>query len=126
MIELLRGYDLLAVPSRWLETGPLVVLEAFAAGIPVIGSNLGGISELVEDEIDSVLVEADSIEAWSRAIRRFCDDHCFLEHLRQGIRLPRRMDAVANEMLVLYNQVLGRQTADHHNQSWNKGTYADG
>jgi glycosyltransferase involved in cell wall biosynthesis len=126
VIELLRGYDLLAVPSRWLETGPLVVLEAFAAGIPIIGSNLGGIAELVGHEIDGVLVEADSIEAWSRAIRRFCDDHCVLERLRRGIRPPRRMDAVAGEMLVLYSQVLGTQTAGHHNQSWNKGIYADG
>jgi glycosyltransferase involved in cell wall biosynthesis len=117
LIELLRGYDLLAVPSRCLETGPLVVLEAFAARIPVIGSNLGGISELVEDEIDGVLVEADSIEAWSRAIRRFCEDPCFLERLRRGIRPPRRMDAVADEMLVVYNQVLGTQTAEQHNLS---------
>jgi glycosyltransferase involved in cell wall biosynthesis len=126
VVSLLRTYDLLAVPSRWLETGPLVVLEAFAAGIPVIGSNLGGISELVEAEIDGVLVEDDSIEAWSRAIRRFCEDHCFLERLRRGIRPPRRMDAVAEEMMVLYNEVLGMQTADQHKRSWNRGTYADG
>jgi len=31
---LLRGYDVVAVPSRWLETGPQVVLEAFAAASP--------------------------------------------------------------------------------------------
>jgi glycosyltransferase involved in cell wall biosynthesis len=27
---------ILAVPSQWIETGPLVALEAFAAGIPVV------------------------------------------------------------------------------------------
>src|SRR5262245_56413088 len=42
----LARYDALVVPSQWLETGPLVVLEAFAAGIPVIGTRLGGIAEL--------------------------------------------------------------------------------
>ena len=42
VIPLLRNYHLLAVPSRWLETGPLVVLEAFAAGTPVLGAKLGG------------------------------------------------------------------------------------
>src|SRR5262249_30478865 len=36
IISLLKGYHLLAVPSRWLETGPLVVLEALAAGTPVV------------------------------------------------------------------------------------------
>jgi len=35
------------VPSTWLETGPLTVLEAFAAGLPVAGSDLGGIRELL-------------------------------------------------------------------------------
>ena len=40
--------NLIAVPSRCLETGPLVVLEAFEVGVPVIGSKIGGIGELIE------------------------------------------------------------------------------
>jgi glycosyltransferase involved in cell wall biosynthesis len=43
----LQAYDLAVVPSIWLETGPLTVLEAFAAGLPVAGSDLGGIAELL-------------------------------------------------------------------------------
>ena len=35
--EAMRGCDIVAVPSRTLETGPLVVLEAFDAGTPVLG-----------------------------------------------------------------------------------------
>ena len=34
--------DLLCIPSRWPETGPLVLFEAFARGIPVYGSSLVG------------------------------------------------------------------------------------
>jgi len=40
VINRLREYDFLAIPSRWLETGPMVALEAFAAGVPVLGSKL--------------------------------------------------------------------------------------
>ena len=40
--ERLREYDALAVPSVGFETGPLTVYDAFAAGIPVIGSRRGG------------------------------------------------------------------------------------
>src|SRR3989442_1723482 len=47
VVPRLRSYDVVVVPSQCLETGPLVVLEAFAARTPVIGSKLGGISELV-------------------------------------------------------------------------------
>ena len=44
VVETLASYDATVVPSQWLETGPLTVLESFAAGTPVIGSNLGGIA----------------------------------------------------------------------------------
>ncbi len=48
LLPRLQEYDLAVVPSIWLETGPLTVFEAFAAGLPVAGSNLGGIKELLE------------------------------------------------------------------------------
>ncbi|MBK8233260.1 MAG: glycosyltransferase [Candidatus Eisenbacteria bacterium] len=39
--EIMSRYDALVVPSLWMETGPLVVLEAFAAGVPVLASRRG-------------------------------------------------------------------------------------
>lgn len=107
VISLLRGYDLLAVPSRCLETGPLVVLEAFAAGIPVIGSNLGGIAELVEPGVNGLLVEPDSLKAWSETFQRLVEDRTLLARLRAGIRPPRTMREVAGEMLRIY-EALGQ------------------
>src|SRR5579863_7485406 len=84
-ISELGAYDCLAVPSQWMETGPLVVLEAFAAGIPVIGSNLGGIAELVEHEKNGLLVEPASIEAWVAAFNRLLTEPGLLPRLRLGI-----------------------------------------
>ena len=55
LLKVLSGFDLCVVPSLWLETGPLVVLESFAAGVPVLGSRLGGIAELVRDGVDGLL-----------------------------------------------------------------------
>ena len=106
IVSLLRGYHLLAVPSRWLETGPLVVLEAFAAGIPVMGSNLGGIAELVEHGVNGLLVEPESQEAWGQAFQKLCEDRNILMRLRAGIRPPRSMSVVAEDMLGLYRTLL--------------------
>jgi len=39
----------LIVPSMWYEMFPMVIAEAFAAGLPVIASRLGGLAEIVED-----------------------------------------------------------------------------
>ncbi len=102
VIPLLRAYDVLAVPSRVLETGPLVVLEAFAAGVPVLGARLGGIAEWVEDGENGLLVEPDSVEGWREALERLVRDRALLERLRAGIRPPRTMHEVAQEMVTLY------------------------
>ncbi len=45
------GLDVLVVPSLWYENSPTVILEAYAAGTPVIVSALGGMAELVQDGI---------------------------------------------------------------------------
>jgi glycosyltransferase involved in cell wall biosynthesis len=108
VIEELGHYDVLAVPSEWLETGPLVVLEAFAAGIPVIGSELGGIRELVRHEIDGLLVAPGSVSGWREALRRLSREPELLERLRRGVQPPRTMDAVATDMLSLYGKLLER------------------
>jgi glycosyltransferase involved in cell wall biosynthesis len=105
-ISCLDEYDLLAVPSRTFETGPLVVLEAFAAGIPVIGSNLGGIAELVEHEVNGLLVETDSITEWKSALQRCASEGGLLDRLRAGVRPPRSMATVAGEMMTLYKRLL--------------------
>ncbi len=108
--ERLAAYDVMAVPSQWLETGPLVVLEAFASGLPVIGSRLGGIRELVRDGIDGVLVDpCASPERWAAMLRRMADDRTFLKRLKSGILPPRTMDAAADDMMRLYEELCGRK-----------------
>src|SRR5206468_5235849 len=104
VISLLREYHVLAVPSRWLETGPLVILESFAAGTPVIGSDLGGIADLVRREGNGLLVEAQSIPAWVEALRRCAEDRGLLARLRRGVDSPRRMMDVAQEIAQLYRK----------------------
>jgi glycosyltransferase involved in cell wall biosynthesis len=110
VVSRLCEYDLLVVPSQWLETGPLVVLEAFAAGIPVVGSNLGGIAELIRDAVDGLLVTPfDSPIAWAESLRRLCREPGLLFSLRGGIRRPRDMQQVAEEMMSLYESLAARR-----------------
>lgn len=68
--DAIRRHDVLAVPSRCLETGPLVAMEALAAGIPVLASDLGGLRELVRHERTGWLLPPDDVRAWSDALQR--------------------------------------------------------
>lgn len=48
--EMLHEFDLLVLPS-YNEGQPIVVLEAMAAGIPTVGTNVGGMQQLIRDEL---------------------------------------------------------------------------
>jgi glycosyltransferase involved in cell wall biosynthesis len=100
-----EALDVLAVPSVWLETGPLVVLEAQAAGLPVVGSNLGGIAERVKDGEDGILVAPGDPAALAEALTRLAVDTERLEQLRPQ-RLPRSVGDVVADTLKTYTSLL--------------------
>jgi glycosyltransferase involved in cell wall biosynthesis len=69
----MRDHDALVIPSTWMETGPLVALEAQAVGLYVLGSRLGGIAELVDETRDGQLVAAGDVPAWTAAIKALAE-----------------------------------------------------
>lgn len=60
--------DVLVVPSLWLENSPLVIHEAFMAGIPVVGARIGGITDLVRDGENGLLYPPESSAALAAAL----------------------------------------------------------
>ncbi|MGZ5920758.1 MAG: glycosyltransferase family 4 protein [Rhizomicrobium sp.] len=65
--------DVFVLASMFQETFGLVILEAFAAGIPVIGARSGGVPELVEDDRTGLLVDQGDVDGLYRAMRRLLD-----------------------------------------------------
>ncbi|HVT66055.1 MAG TPA: glycosyltransferase family 4 protein [Mycobacteriales bacterium] len=63
--------DCLVVPSQVPETGPLVVLEARAHGLPVIGARIGGIPDIVAARCAPLLVQPGSASDLRAALERF-------------------------------------------------------
>ncbi len=66
-------FDVLLVPSRYEGFG-LVAVEAMLAGIPVVASDVAGLSEVLTDEKTGLLVEPDEFAGFVRATRRMLDD----------------------------------------------------
>ncbi len=67
--DVLARIDVLVVPSIWPENSPLVIHEAFQAGVAVVGSRIGGIPELVTDGVNGRLVTAGSADDLARVLR---------------------------------------------------------
>jgi len=63
-----------AAPSRWYENQPLSVLEAHAAGVPVVATAMGGLPELVRPGVDGALVAVDDPAALAAALQGYLDD----------------------------------------------------
>jgi len=104
--KVFSGLDVLAVPSLWLETGPLVVLESKNFKVPVIGSNLGGIAELVNDGIDGMLIEAGNIRMWAKAFTEICLHPDRIKAMAKNISIIRTSKKVAEEMKEIYTSLL--------------------
>jgi glycosyltransferase involved in cell wall biosynthesis len=71
---LLRDARALLVPSTCYEGSPRVIVEALAAGVPVIASRIGGLPEHVDDEVSGLLVEPGNDDAWREAVGQLEDD----------------------------------------------------
>ncbi|HVE92179.1 MAG TPA: glycosyltransferase family 4 protein [Actinomycetota bacterium] len=66
--DLISGARALCVPSRWYEGAPRVITEAYAAGVPVIGSRIGSIPEFIDGGVTGSLVDTDEVEQWTQAL----------------------------------------------------------
>lgn len=82
------------IPSLWYENNPISVLESFALGKPVIGADIGGIPELVEEGKTGLLFQADSHEELSAQIRFFATHRTQAEEMGREAR--RRVEKIYN------------------------------
>jgi glycosyltransferase involved in cell wall biosynthesis len=103
--QLFASCDLVAVPSTWMETGPLVVLEAFAQKRSVVGSDRGGIAELVTHQKNGWLVPAGDVAAWTKMLLALANDRNLVAQARAQIGPVRTMQTVALEHLEIYRDV---------------------
>lgn len=105
---ILANLDVTVVPSQWYENSPLTIMEAHAAGAPVVTAALGGMAELVRDGVDGVHFRAADSADLARQLQRLIDDPALLPRLRSGVQTPRSIDNEMDQIGTIYEQVLTR------------------
>lgn len=98
------------VPSLWYENAPMSILESYEFGTPVVGSNIGGIPELIDDGIDGFLFEINDVKSLSNKVRRLVENPEFSLNMAQiGKRRLRDkfgLDKHLSSLQSLYSRVL--------------------
>jgi glycosyltransferase involved in cell wall biosynthesis len=90
----------------WYENTPFVVLEAFAAGRPVIASDLGGLSELVKDGVNGRTFRAGDPGALMNVLHDFEDDPGLLPRLARAVGAVRTLEQNAQDFEALWEEAL--------------------
>jgi glycosyltransferase involved in cell wall biosynthesis len=101
--QVYSALDALVLPSVWWENSPLSVIEALAAGLPVVASRTGGVPEIVEDGRTGLLVPPGDVAALGRAIADLGAGRALAEPLAP---LPFKMiDQGAAELIETYARI---------------------
>lgn len=82
---LLKACDAFLLPSRW-ENAPYSCIEAMAAGVAVVASDVGGLGEMVTSGADGILVPVGDAAAFVEALCRLVDDAPLRERLGAAAR----------------------------------------
>lgn len=81
--DVLAAADVCVVPSVWQEPFPYAVMEAQAAARPVVAFAVGGVPEMVTDELTGLLVPNGDIDALARILGRLVSDAALRVRLGQ-------------------------------------------
>jgi glycosyltransferase involved in cell wall biosynthesis len=84
--NLLGGAAFLVLPSEWYENYPMVILEAFASGKPVVASSIGGIPEMIDEGETGHLYEAGNEEALAACVEGILADKGTCEIMGRAAR----------------------------------------
>jgi glycosyltransferase involved in cell wall biosynthesis len=110
VVALLRGSDVFVLPSL-AEGFALSIVEALAAGLPVVATRVGGAAEVITDGVNGYLVPAADSGALANAVNRVLGlDSPARDHLRQAaVETAQHFSSqvTAEKMLSLYREVLG-------------------
>lgn len=106
--DILSNFDVLIAPSIWYENAPLVIQEAFIAGIPVITSNIGGMKELVNNNINGFTFDVNNKKDLKRIINEIINNPLILNNLnlKENVDIVVSIEDEVKEIFKIYKDLL--------------------
>ena len=106
----LQTATLLALPTRE-DNCPMTVLEAMAAGVPVLASKVGGVPDLIEPEVTGLFCDPQQPDSFRTGVTRLLDDREFAQKLAARAKAEARRrfhpQVIAQRHLEIYREIVG-------------------
>jgi glycosyltransferase involved in cell wall biosynthesis len=109
--QLLSAMDAALLTSHW-EALPIVILEAMASSLPVVATDLPGITEVVTDGVEGLLAPAGNVEALSAALQRLILEPALVARLRATGRARVEREFTREMMMRSLMRVYDRMTQE--------------
>ncbi|MBK9123565.1 MAG: glycosyltransferase [Chloroflexi bacterium] len=110
--ELMHGFDIFVLPS-YREAMPMTILEAMAAGKPVIATCVNGVPEVVADGETGILVEPGDVKALADALLRLLRDRDLALRMgeagRQRVREHFSLEKLHERLFAIYDEVVAKR-----------------
>ncbi len=106
VVSTLHRHDILCLCSTFSEMSPLVIQEAFAAGIPVLASNVYGNAEHIQHGQNGLLFQFNDVADLRSQILQCIENPYLLKNLAKNIKPPRSFEEVGEEYYSLYKALL--------------------
>lgn len=104
--DLIAGADFSILPSEWAENCPFSVMESQSLNTPVIGADIGGIPELIEDGKNGLLFKSGSVEDLKEKIKYLNENEAVRQNLSENCKNIKydTIDRYAEKMLLIYKE----------------------
>ena len=106
VINTIHKYDVLCLPSNVCEMSPLVIQEAFAAGTPVLASNVYGNAEQIIDGENGWLFKFKDVSDLKNKIEYLVAKPALIDNARLKIKAVKSFKTIAEEHIFLYEKNL--------------------
>lgn len=106
IVKVIAQYDALVLPSVFSEMSPLVIQEAFAAGVPVIGAEVAGIAEQVKDRTNGLLFKFNDSYSLQKLLDEIIESPDVIYSLRNKMQGPMEFETVVENTLGVYREAL--------------------
>jgi len=109
--RMLSEFDVAVVPPIWHDNAPLVVLEALSAKKPIIGADIGGIPDFVQDGVNGLLFEPRNPSDLAEKMKKIIDSPQLVKIFRKNIKKQKTMKEHAQDLQQVYDKLINGKKA---------------